>query len=360
MNHYVGVVENNPERILSSLHPRDTAVAPLLHHILDIVADGDNLSSGIRVANYEMITYRGPYRPEIKGNHIFCLLVEHSLGYNLHLFVGYFAFDFNFNIICLFHQKIITLACKYTQIFDMSVTFSIKWFETIDSTNSALAREKAGLSDRSIYAAYFQTAGRGQRGNTWESRRGENLTFSILFKPESIKSSAQFIISEIVTLGIVRYLKSEGVAAKIKWPNDIYVGDKKLCGILIENTVSGEMLSASIAGIGININQKVFESGAPNPTSLSLLTGKSYEVEQELIKLAAAIMECYTAVPDDIEKQYLDLLYRRGEWHDYIDCTDGSTFSGRILGITETACLSIEKADGTIRSFAFKELKYII
>lgn len=242
----------------------------------------------------------------------------------------------------------------------MSVTFSIKWFESIDSTNSAIARDKAQLPDKSIYAAFFQTAGRGQRGNSWESRRGENITFSILFKPECIKSSDQFVISEIVTLGIVRYLATKGVEARIKWPNDIYVGDKKLCGILIENNVSGDGLSSSVAGIGMNINQTVFDSDAPNPTSLSLLTGSQYDVQKELVELTAAIMDLYSAVPENIGEQYLDLLYRRGEWHDYIDCSDGSSFKGRILGITETACLSLETADGRIRSFAFKEIKYVL
>lgn len=146
----------------------------------------------------------------------------------------------------------------------------VNWLKVVDSTNSEAQRCRHDSPDFTVWAAEFQTAGRGQRGNTWESAVGENLTFSILFKPAKFLSTRQFELSEVVALGVVNYLSTKGIKAKIKWPNDIYVEDKKICGILIENTLSSDTLSVCIAGIGLNLNQRIFRSDAPNPTSVVL------------------------------------------------------------------------------------------
>ena len=112
---------------------------------------------------------------------------------------------------------------------------SITWFDSVDSTNTRLAADRAGLPDRTVYAAVFQTAGRGQKGNRWESKAGENLTFSVLLKPAGLPVREQFILSQVTALSLVDYLRSKGIEAGIKWPNDIYAGDRKICGTLIEN-----------------------------------------------------------------------------------------------------------------------------
>ena len=112
---------------------------------------------------------------------------------------------------------------------------NIIWFETLDSTNSEANRRMEDAEDFTVYAARFQTNGRGQKGNTWESAVGENLTFSIIVKPAGLKAEDQFLLSEVAALGVVSYLTSKGLEAKIKWPNDIYVFDNKICGILIEH-----------------------------------------------------------------------------------------------------------------------------
>lgn len=251
-----------------------------------------------------------------------------------------------------------------------------KWFETTDSTNVRIACDKQALPDGSVYAALFQTAGRGQRGNRWEGRKGENIMLSILFKPEGIKMQDQFIISEIAAVGTVRYLNSRGLSAKVKWPNDIYVGDRKICGILIENSVADAKLSASIVGIGLNLNQEVFASDAPNPTSLTLQTGVRYDLRVETDALLEEVFGLYRKVMADPEEAgrelgetYLDMMYRRGEWHDFerlpssdipTEKRSGEKFRGRILGISKTACLLVELTDGSIDQFAFKEIKYVI
>ncbi|MBR5018164.1 MAG: biotin--[Bacteroidales bacterium] len=251
---------------------------------------------------------------------------------------------------------------------------TIHWFDTVDSTNTRLMNDKAELPDKTVYAARFQTAGRGQKGNRWESRPGENLTFSILLKPDGIAAAEQFILSEVVALGLVDYLAGEGVPATIKWPNDIYAGDRKICGTLIEPVLSEGKVASAVAGIGLNMNQRVFDPSLPNPTSLALQTGKTYEVEAELPKLLACIFSYYDRLYSPYARNgfdafYLDKLYRRGEWHlfEELPASDipaehraGLRIEARILGIDPKARLLLEHRDGTIHAYGSKEIKYVL
>lgn len=245
----------------------------------------------------------------------------------------------------------------------------VRWVEVTGSTNADMALEKETLDDMSVIAAKFQTAGRGQRGNQWESRSGENLTFSILFKPNDLMLHEQFCISQVAALGIIDFLKNEGIEAKVKWPNDIYVGDKKICGILIENTSSDDKLSASIVGIGFNLNQKEFDSDAPNPVSLAMLTGKHYEVNETLVRLIQCIMKLYLEISrgekrfylrTSLDGRFLETLYRRGEWHFFEEMPQGRRIRARILGTDNSACLQLEHDNGCVKSYAFREIKYIL
>lgn len=251
---------------------------------------------------------------------------------------------------------------------------SILWFDTVDSTNTQLMKDRESLPDRSVYAALFQTAGRGQKGNRWESRPGENLTFSLLLKPVFLSVADQFILSQIVALGLLDYLKDHGVKASIKWPNDIYAGDRKICGTLIENTLSEGHIAASIAGIGLNLNQKEFDPSIPNPTSLGLVTGRRYDVKAELPKLLACIAAYYEKLGSPYARNgfdafYLEHLYRRGEWHFFEEMPSsdvptehrtGRRIEARILGIDPEARLLLEHRDGPLRAYGFKEIKYVL
>lgn len=235
----------------------------------------------------------------------------------------------------------------------------IKWFKTIDSTNNRIALDKEELPDKTVYMTDFQTAGKGQRGNGWESAKAENLLFSILLKPADILAENQFIISQAVTLGIVGYVRSKGIEAKIKWPNDIYVGDRKICGILIENAVNGDKLVSSIVGIGFNLNQLSFSPSIPNPVSLSALTDVSYDLKDELLSLLHFIFEEYDRRSQQTEERYVSSLYRLGRPHSYIHTASGTTFTGTILGVDKTARVIIDTDEGQ-KTFAFKEIQYII
>ena len=156
----------------------------------------------------------------------------------------------------------------------------IMWLESVDSTNNEAARRIADLDNLSVLSALSQTSGRGQRGNVWLSKPGENLTFSIVLKYRTskeqsekrpaMKAEDQLAISELTAVSVTELLYEYGIDAKIKWPNDIYVGDKKICGILIEHSVIGKFLSHSIIGVGININQDKFDSTLPNPASMKI------------------------------------------------------------------------------------------
>ena len=158
----------------------------------------------------------------------------------------------------------------------------IKWFAELDSTNNEARRTLDGLDNFSVLATESQTAGRGQGLHTWYATPGRNLTFTVVLKPRQLDARDGILITYITTVSLVRFLAEHGIEARIKWPNDIWVGDKKICGILIENVLDGQYVGASIIGIGLNINETGWPEELPNPVSLSELTGRQYDIHEEL------------------------------------------------------------------------------
>lgn len=261
---------------------------------------------------------------------------------------------------------------------------NVHWLKITDSTNNDALNNRGEEEDMTVWSAELQTAGRGQRGNKWKSREGENLTFSILFKPENMDANAQFAISQVSSLGVAEYLIGKGLDAKVKWPNDVYVGDRKICGMLIENILSGDKLAVSVSGIGININQREFPSDLPNPTSLVLeleRAGKGeglyFDIKSELPEVLEKIFSLYSGIRRNLarndaeilaslNRKYESMLYRLGEYHYYEEteyCSEDriGKIYGKIVGIdNKTARLRIELQDGRLREYFFKELKYII
>ena len=175
----------------------------------------------------------------------------------------------------------------------------IIWLDSTESTNRAAREAIPYLDNLSVIAAVEQTAGRGQGTHTWHSTPGMNLTFSILYKPSALPAKDMIAITCATTLGIRDYLGSHGIEARIKWPNDIWVGSQKICGILIENILDGGNISASIIGIGFNLNETEWPHELPNPVSLSNLTGRSYNCKEELEALTEKIRRRFFLAESD-------------------------------------------------------------
>jgi BirA family biotin operon repressor/biotin-[acetyl-CoA-carboxylase] ligase len=246
----------------------------------------------------------------------------------------------------------------------MIIGSAIRRYEKVSSTNAMASVMLRGEqpAEGTVITAAFQEEGRGQKGNTWESEPGKNLLMSVILYPVMVRPEEQFVISQIVSLAVYDLVRTEIPDVKIKWPNDIYVADDKIAGILIENSIIGETISNSIAGIGLNVNQKLFRSNAPNPVSLSQITGRKYDlslITDEVIRLLdlryAMVINCGK---DELKESYHDALYRRNEWHRYADC-DGE-FPGMIEGVRSDGRLLVKKENGPVREYAFKEIDYIL
>ena len=234
-------------------------------------------------------------------------------------------------------------------------------FDTLGSSNDEACRPQYVEGD--IILAQCQTAGRGQRGHTWESREGENLTFSLLLEPLFLSPSEQFLISECVALGVCDALTHYGIEAQIKWTNDIYIGDRKLAGILIEHKLQGSALARTVAGIGLNVNQKAFSDDLPNPISMAQATGREFDREEVLQTVATSLMARYEQLREggakELQADYHQRLYRLGQEHCYA-LPDGSRFRGIIRGVEPTGALRIENERGELLSFLFKEVEFVI
>jgi BirA family biotin operon repressor/biotin-[acetyl-CoA-carboxylase] ligase len=163
-----------------------------------------------------------------------------------------------------------------------------------------------------------------------------------------------------VSLGICDFLKTLLPACKIKWPNDIYAGDDKIAGILIENSITGKTISSSVAGIGVNVNQEQFPDNVPNPVSLKMLTGNDYDLDSCLQQLAKCLDKRYKQVisgyRSEIRDEYTSSLYRLNAWHKFI--SENGEFSGRLLSVTDLGQMVIEEVGGKKREFSFREVEF--
>ena len=232
------------------------------------------------------------------------------------------------------------------------------------STNSFLSAlcDKQPIPELTCVYSAFQTAGRGQRGNSWESEPGANLLFSYVVYPDFLEAHRQFLLSQITALSLQEVLSLYAEGISIKWPNDIYWHDKKLCGTLIENDLTGIYISRSISGTGVNLNQKEFKSDAPNPISLIQITGQHYEPKDILKQLIERIAFYYGLLKAGdsftITSRYKDRLYRKEGLYRYAD--DNGEFKARIVDIEPIGKLVLEDETGHIRKYMFKEVSFIL
>ena len=220
----------------------------------------------------------------------------------------------------------------------------------------------------------FQTAGRGQAGNSWESEEGKNLLFSALLRYNNIRATEQWRLSMLVAVALwdvlSKYLPQEQLS--IKWPNDIYFGDKKLVGILIENSLSGQYVGYSIAGIGLNINQTEWRSNAPNPISMKQITGQEYKAEELMNEWVHAMANWEAQSTEAIQTAYLQHLYRREGWHTYVErevsvaptaiAQSGieGAFLAMFAGITPQGELILRTTNNEEKTYHFKQIRFVL
>lgn len=251
--------------------------------------------------------------------------------------------------------------------------FNIHCFDSLESTNKyceALDLDK--VEDFTCFWAMAQTAGIGQRGNHWHSTPGMNLTFSLVLKPHFLSAERQFRLTQVLSLALTDCLKSleginglmiDGEAARpvIKWPNDIYIGRKKICGTLTSTRLNGILIDSAICGIGLNVNEVDFPSWVPNPTSLRLLTGHSYELPPLLHILLAQIRARYDSLKqqEDPHAEYLDRLMNLGIPQHYI--VNGEELEATIAGVDCYGRLLLDTTSDHRRlCCGMKEIKYCL
>lgn len=239
----------------------------------------------------------------------------------------------------------------------------INWVEECNSTND-LARAYLNTNECDnivTFAANKQIHGRGQGNNKWCSDDFKNITCSIIIKPLGIMMDEQFYISMITSLAVCEYLTSHKIKSKIKWPNDIYINDKKIGGILIEHNIIGPNVTNSIIGIGININQSQFPTTIPNPTSLLLETN----IELNPIDEIQLLLNCFNKWLDLLNSsrkkliynEYLSVLFGFNQWRNYK--IGNIIFEGKIINVETTGELKIEDKNNKIKGYYFKEIEFV-
>lgn len=246
----------------------------------------------------------------------------------------------------------------------MTVKPLIELYDAVDSTNDVakILFHSKSAPHGTIVRANFQTKGRGRQGNFWESAPHENLLFSLILLPKQYAPSLQFIINKIIAVVLADFLQSmvAGFPVKIKWPNDIYIENKKIAGILIEHAILGETLSRSVVGIGVNINQTTFES-APNPVSLKMITGHDYDIGALCENLSEKILTAFAETASDDAQEWAEPYHRRlyqlDERKKYL--IDGRERHAVILGVSEDGRLVLQYDDGATHCHELNSIKYL-
>ncbi|OYT17900.1 MAG: biotin--[acetyl-CoA-carboxylase] ligase [Bacteroidetes bacterium 4572_77] len=240
------------------------------------------------------------------------------------------------------HQHIKQLASTHNKLWEWSAKEELPSFFTISTG--------------------YQTQGKGQDNNSWESERDANILLSSIVYPDFVNASDVFLLSRCISLGIVVYLQSKGIEqVRIKWPNDIYVGRKKIAGILIQNSIQGSWLQKSMFSIGLNLNQEKFVSDAPNPISLKQLTKKNYVVATEIELLMRSIEHEYAILqikPEMIIQRYHKLMYQLGEWRSYWN--KDFHFTAKIKGVDEFGRLILQRKDQTTEVYDLKDIRFAL
>ncbi len=233
--------------------------------------------------------------------------------------------------------------------------------DTTTSTNDDARDPKYRHGD--VVWAEHQTAGRGQRGHAWSSAEGENLTFTLVLEPRFLPVGRQFLLSEAVALALTDTFAEYGIDTRIKWTNDIYAGDRKIVGMLIEHNFSGSNLARSIVGIGLNVNQTAFDPALPNPVSMAQLAGRTFDRAEVLDTFLERCRSRYGQLERGeagiLQEEYRRRMYRLGERHVYRIPGRGE-IEGSIEGVRPTGELLLRHADGSSGEYLFGEIEFVL
>ena len=233
--------------------------------------------------------------------------------------------------------------------------------EETTSTNDDARDAKYRHGD--IVWAERQTAGRGQRGHRWSSAEGLNLTFSLVLEPRFLPVGEQFLLSEAVALALTDTFVLFGIEARIKWSNDIYAGNRKLVGILIEHSYSGRTLARTIVGIGINVNQTEFDPALPNPVSMAVAAGRTFDRSEVLETFRERLEARYTQLErgdaEALQRDYRERMYGLGERRTF-RYPAGTPFAAAIEGVPPSGELLLRLGDGSLREYLFKEVEFVL
>lgn len=235
--------------------------------------------------------------------------------------------------------------------------------DSVDSTNDYLRKYTPEEGEKiTIVVADYQTAGRGQGTNTWESEAGKNLLFSILVHPVMVPIRQQFLLSMAGAIALKMALSTYTDDISLKWPNDVYWKDKKISGTLIENSISAGHIQNCIFGVGINVNQEKFISDAPNPVSLYQILGHEVDIEELLQVVIKCFKKCYSLIEDgdyiDIDALYHDSLYRKHGFFKYRD--NEGEFEAAIVEVQDNGHIILRNREGVMSEYAFKEIEFVI
>ncbi len=239
-----------------------------------------------------------------------------------------------------------------------------KYKEVLSTNQMAMDWVSKGMAhEGDVIFADFQTAGKGTAYNHWESEPEKNLTLSLVLCPKHIEPGQQFLLTQIVSLALQHVVQAEipHLPVKIKWPNDIYVENKKIAGVLIQNIIQGNEISFSIVGVGLNVNQRHFSSKAPNPVSIIHYKKEASDRESLFAKLIAELSKLYEQSiyhQQRVEKEYLQSLYRFGQSGRF-EAT-GKSFIATIKGITAYGQLMVTVESGEERVYNFKEIRFVL
>lgn len=237
--------------------------------------------------------------------------------------------------------------------------FDTIYYDRLPSSNTeAMRLASAGAAEGTVVVCREQTAGRGQRDNRWESAPDENLTVSLILRPTNLASDELFLLSKIFSLAVVKALNQYNIDAAIKWPNDIYVRNSKIAGILIEHSFFGNDLSFTVIGLGLNINQTVFPPMDIIPVSMATETGKIFEKNEVLSAVLDNVSSLYQSEREYINRGYMEKLYRRQGYFPYKK-KDGEMLIAEIVEVADSGKLVLKDENGKISSFLFKEIACI-